>query len=303
VLDFKHPDVQQLIREIGPIVLGVAVNQIYFAVNRIFASGLAEGTISNINYANKLMMLPMGIFVSAVVSAIYPALSEFSLKKDRRGLAATMKTGLVSVMLVAVPAAVGLALLSEPIIQLLFEHGEFTHENTLATAWALVCFTLGLIPMAANMIITRVYYALDDVKTPVRIGMISIVLDVLLSLALFRVMAYGGGGLALSNSLAALLCFLMMYYYLKLKALPELANQTMLPSLLKVAAASALMGVAVWLVKLVLHAAGADVVTGAGILAGVVVYAAAVLLLKIPETQLFLDKIGNKIGKKLGKRR
>jgi putative peptidoglycan lipid II flippase len=303
VLDFKHPDVQQLIREIGPIVLGVAVNQIYFAVNRIFASGLAEGTISNINYANKLMMLPMGIFVSAVVSAIYPALSEFSLKKDRRGLAATMKTGLVSVMLVAVPAAVGLALLSEPIIQLLFEHGEFTHENTLATAWALVCFTLGLIPMAANMIITRVYYALDDVKTPVRIGMISIVLDVLLSLALFRVMAYGGGGLALSNSLAALLCFLMMYYYLKLKALPELANQTMLPSLLKVAAASALMGIAVWLVKLVLHAAGAVVVTGAGILAGVVVYAAAVLLLKIPETQLFLDKIGNKIGKKLGKRR
>jgi putative peptidoglycan lipid II flippase len=153
------------------------------------------------------------------------------------------------------------------------------------------------------MIITRVYYALDDVKTPVQIGMISIVLDVLLSLALFRVMAYGGGGLALSNSLAALLCFLMMYYYLKLKALPELANQTMLPSLLKVAAASALMGVAVWLVKLVLHAAGAVVVTGAGILAGVVVYAAAVLLLKIPETQLFLDKIGNKIGKKLGKRR
>jgi peptidoglycan biosynthesis protein MviN/MurJ (putative lipid II flippase) len=132
--------------------------------------------------------------------------------------------------------------------------------------------------------------------------MISILLDVLLSLVLFRVMAYGGGGLALSNSLAALLCFLMMYYYLKFKALPELSEQTMLPSLLKVAAASVLMGAAVFVVSHVLHS-GAVVVTGVGILVGVVVYAVAVLLLKIPETQLFLDKIGNKLGKKLGKRR
>ena len=73
-------------------------------------------------------------------------------------------------MLVAIPAAVGLALLAEPIIELLFEHGNFDHEATLATAWALVCFTLGLVPMAANMVITRVFYALEDVKTPVRIG-------------------------------------------------------------------------------------------------------------------------------------
>ncbi len=290
VLDLHHPAVRQLMREIGPIVLGVAVNQIYFAVNRIFASGLAEGTISNINYANKLMMLPVGIFVAAVANAIYPALAEFSLQKDRRSLAVTMKTGLVAVMLVAVPAAVGLAVLAEPIIGLLFEHGEFTHDDTLATAWALVCFTLGLIPMAANMIITRVFYALDDVKTPVRIGMLSVLLDVVLSLALFRVMAYGGGGLALANSLAALFCCLLMYYYLKLRALPELAQESMLPRLVKIAVASAGMGAAVWLTARLLDA-GELVTTAAGVLVGVAVYAVLVLVLRVPETQIFLDKL------------
>lgn len=298
VLDLQHPAVRQLLREIGPIVLGVAVNQIYFAVNRIFASGLAEGTISSINYANKLMMLPLGIFVAAVANAIYPALAEFSLRKNRQSLASTMKGGLVSVMLVAIPAAVGLALLAEPIIELLFEHGNFTHEATLATAWALICFTLGLIPMAANMVITRVFYALEDVKTPVRIGGISIVVDVVLSLALYKTMAYGGGGLALANSLAALICCLLMYYYLKFKALPELAGQSMLPSLLKIALAAGLMGAAVWLVANFLPLGGALTTTGVGILAGVVVYAAAVLALRVPETQLFIDKLTAKLRRR-----
>ena len=298
VLDLQHPDVRQLLREIGPIVLGVAVNQIYFAVNRIFASGLAEGTISNINYANKLMMLPLGIFVAAVANAIYPALAEFSLRKNRESLASTMKGGLVSVMLVAIPAAVGLALLAEPIIELLFEHGNFDHEATLATAWALVCFTLGLVPMAANMVITRVFYALEDVKTAVRIGALSIVVDVLLSLALYKSMAYGGGGLALANSLAALVCCLLMYYYLKFKALPELAQQSMLPSLLKIALAAALMGAAVWACANLLPLSGALTKTGVGVLAGVAVYAAAVLALKVPETQLFVDKLAAKLRRR-----
>ena len=290
VVDLKHPAVRQMLTEIGPIILGVAVNQIYFAVNRIFASWLAEGTISNINYANKLMMLPMGIFVAAVANAIYPALAEFSLKKDRAGLASTMKTGLVSVLLVATPAAVGLAVLAEPIIEVLFEHGEFTHDDTLATAFALVCFTVGLVPMAANMIITRVFYALEDVKTPVRIGGISILLDVALSLVLFKLLAYGGGGLALANSLAALLGCLLMYYYLKKKALPELAQATMLPSLLKIAAASVGMGAAVWLVAKMLSA-GAVLTVAVGVLAGVLVYAVLVLALKVPETDLFIKKL------------
>lgn len=288
-LDFKHPAVRQMLVEIGPIVLGVAVNQIYFAVNRIFASWLAEGTISSINYANKLMMLPMGIFVAAVANAIYPALAEFSLKKDRKSLAGTMKGGLVSVLLVAAPAAVGLAVLAESIVRLLFEHGEFTHDDTLMTAWALVCFTVGLVPMAANMIITRVFYALEDVTTPVKIGGVSIVLDVALSLALFKVMSYGGGGLALANSLAAMLSCLGMYYYLKFKALPELKGATMLPSLVKIAAATAGMGVAVWLAAQILPNS-ALVKVGGGILVGVAIYAVLVLALKIPETELFLSK-------------
>ena len=138
VLGWHHPDIQQMLRQILPIILGVAVNQIYFAINRIFASGLAEGTISVLNYANKLMMLPLGIFVAAVVSAIYPSLSELALKKNMSQLAVTLKKGLGMICLVAIPAAVGLCVLAEPIIQLLFERGAFTHADTLATALSLI---------------------------------------------------------------------------------------------------------------------------------------------------------------------
>ncbi len=297
VLALNHPDIKQMFRDIMPIVLGVAVNQVYFAINRIFASGLAEGTISNINYANKLMMLPIGIFVAAVASAIYPTLSEYALRDDRKSLAEATKTGLVSVLLVALPAAAGLAVLAEPIVELLFERGEFDHDATLATATALIFFTIGLIPMSANMILTKVFYALEDVKTPVRIAAWSILVDVALSFMLYKTLSFGGGGLALSNSLAALTCCLWMYYHLKRKSLPELKGNTMIKSLVKMAVATLIMAVCVGAVAFVLAESSVLIITAAGVMVGVVAYFAALLVLKVPELDFLLQKVLGKFKK------
>jgi putative peptidoglycan lipid II flippase len=238
--DYRHPAVKQAAYSIGPIVLGVAVNQIYFALNRIFASGLAEGSISALNFANKLMTLPLGVFVAAVASAIYPALSAQAIQGDRKALTDTMLRGLGMVSLITVPAAVGLMMLREPIIMLLFEHGAFDRQDTLATAAALLYFSLGLFPGAANMVLTRAYYAVEDVKTPVIVGAFSIAVNLALSFALLPVM--GHAGLALANSLAAGFNTLFLFTRLK-KHLPYLKGRSLLLSLGKMCAASALMAV------------------------------------------------------------
>ncbi len=304
-LGLKHPDIRRILREIVPIILGIAVNQIYFALNRIFASGLADGSISVLNFANKLMMLPLGIFVAAVVSAIYPSLSELALKRDHRQLAATLKKGLGLVCLVAIPAAVGLGVLAAPIVQLLFERGAFDHAATMATACALIFFVIGLVPMAANMVLTRAFYAVGDVKTPVKIGVYSIIINLILSVILFKPLAYGGGGLALSNSLAALAGTLWMYYHLKRKCLPALKEGNFLLSFLKMAGAAVIMAAAVLGTKYLLLRLGIDMATTKGVFVvvagcicvGIVVYIAAIFAFKLDETKMLVNVVKRKLGR------
>jgi len=304
-LGLNRPEVRRMLKDIIPIVLGVAVNQIYFALNRIFASWLAEGTVSCLNYANKVMQLPMGIFVNAVAYAIYPNLSEMALKKDYHQMSGTLKQGIGMVCLISIPAAVGLMVLSEPIIQILFERGSFDHAATLATAWGLVFFAVGLVPMSVNMILTRAYYALEDVKTPVIIGMASVVLNVVLSVVLFKPMAYGGSGLALANSLSAFAYTLAMYFYLRKRHLSEMQENRLIPALVKMIIAALVMAAAVFGVVFALKAAGFTTATGTGaliqtaggIIVGVAVYVIMAFVLKVEETQAVLAILKRKLGK------
>lgn len=303
VLGLNHPDVKQIVHDIVPIILGVAVNQICFAVNRIFGSLLAEGTISYLNYSNKLMMLPIGIFVNAVAYAIYPSLSEMALKKDFRQLALTLKRGIGMVCLVAIPAAAGLCALAEPIVRVVYERGSFDQVATMATAWALMFFTLGLVPISVNMVLTRAFYALEDVKTPVKIGALIIVIDILLSCILFKLMPYGGAGLAFANSLALLVGTIGMYFYLKRKMLPDLKEGNLLISLIKMLVAAGVMAAAVEGVRLVAGAVGLNLlsthgallVTLIGICVGVAVYAIMIFALKLDETKMVLDVLKKKL--------
>lgn len=249
-MDWRHPDVQQVLKAIMPIVLGVAVNQIYFAINRIFASGLAEGSISALNYASKLMNLPVGIFVAAVASAIYPALATFALEKNRNAMCSSLEKGLGMVFLVSIPAAVGLMVLRVPIVQLLFERGAFDHTATLITAQALFYFSIGLVAVACNMVLTRAFYALNDTRTPVILGFWSIVLNVVCSF-LF-VGPFSHGGLALANSIAAIGNTALLYLAW-LKKNPEWQGKNLYYGVVKITIAAVVMGIAVL---------GADMVFG-----------------------------------------
>ena len=199
--DLHHPAVKGVLRDIIPIVLGLAVSQIYTILNRIFASGLTEGSISALNYANKLINLPQGIFVAAIVTVAFPALAEYASRTDHTELRTSVRQGLTMIFLIALPAACGLMLLDTPIIQLLFQRGEFDAEATRITAYALFWMCPGLVFQSITMLLVRVYYALNDIKTPLLAGAISIAANALVSWAFIPLMDHGTLGLA--NSLAA----------------------------------------------------------------------------------------------------
>lgn len=200
-LDLSLPETRRVLWDILPIVLGLSVNQIYVVVNRILASGLAEGSISALNYANKLMGLPLGLFVAAITTAVFPALADQARQADRSQLRRTVSRGLAMILLIVIPAAVGLMLLDQPVVRLLFERGSFTARDTLITAQALLAMAPGLVFLALSMLLMRVCYALDDVRTPLLTGGLSVAVNVGASLLLTP--ALGHVGLAWANSLAA----------------------------------------------------------------------------------------------------
>jgi putative peptidoglycan lipid II flippase len=283
--DLRNPQVRGIFANLLPIFIGTATYQIYLAINRFFASGLSEGSISALNYASKLMNLPLGIFVSAVSSAIFPLLAAQAMEKDRTLLTGSINRGLKLVLLVTLPAAAGLMALRVPIVQLLFERGAFDRQATLLTASALLWFGPGMGAMAASQVLTRAYYAMGDARTPLWMGLVSIAVNIVASMLLMPRMDQGG--LALANSLASLFYTLGMYGMLS-RHIGDRQGKDLLATLLKTVAASLGTGLSAWTVYRFsgpwfagfgtsLQAAGQ---TGLAILAGVTVYALGIVLLR-----------------------
>jgi len=298
--NINHPEVREIFSNLLPIFLGTAVNQIYLAINRYFASGLAEGSISALNYAGKLMNLPLGIFVLAVSSAIFPTLSEHAVKGDRQLLGATLNRGLKMVLLITLPAAAGLMVLNTPIVKLLFERGAFDARATWMTADALFYFAVGMFAASANMVITRAYYALRDVRTPLYIGLLSIAVNLLASVALVDQM--GHSGLALANTAAVIFSSVVMYALLK-RHLPKLYLGDLLGSTVKSLIASVLTGITAFgsyrylagSVFTVQNSKFLLLQVTAAILLGVMAYGISLLLLREKETLVVLRSIKDRM--------
>ncbi|MDS1029657.1 murein biosynthesis integral membrane protein MurJ [Bacillota bacterium LX-D] len=215
VMNFQDPGVRSMIFAIVPMSLSISINQILLALNRFFASHLTAGSITALDFANRLMNLPLGIFAAAVSTAIFPAMAEGVAKKDFAALAQTVRKGLGMVTVAIVPAAIGLIVLKEPIVRLVFERGAFDARATVLTSTSLLYFSLGLWFIAVNTILTRAFYAMQDLKSPLLLGLVSVVADIVLSIILLPKM--GHNGLALANSLAAVLNMFQLYWSLQLK--------------------------------------------------------------------------------------
>ncbi|MFA5536248.1 MAG: lipid II flippase MurJ, partial [Bacillota bacterium] len=260
-------------------------NQINLAMNRYFASfSLPPGSITALDYANRVMNLPLGIFAAAVATVAFPAMAAKGAAEDWRGFGEEFSTSFRLMSFTMLPAGVGLLVLREPVVRLLFERKAFTPEATLMTSQALLYFCLGLWFLGALYLLTRAYYSLGDLKTPAMVGLIAIIANGIFSV--FFINWLGHRGLALANSLAAGVNGVLLFYLLK-RRVPRWRPRVLLIPLAKMLLATALMGAGVNFAHLFIGSFSSFWLEAGLVLAlallGVVIYALAVLLLKVEE--------------------
>ncbi|MBN1219808.1 MAG: murein biosynthesis integral membrane protein MurJ [Anaerolineae bacterium] len=208
-LAWQSSSLREVGRLMAPRVLGIAAVQLNFVVNVVLASSLGEGSITALNYGWIIMLLPQGIIAQSVATALFPTLAALAAQGERTEMRRVFGLTLRSMLFLTFPASVGLIVLREPVVRLVLEWGEFDATSTTMTAWALGFFALGLVGHAVVEIMTRAFYALKNTKTPVAVAIISMVINIGLSITLMNLFAWFNwlphGGLALANSVAVTL--------------------------------------------------------------------------------------------------
>jgi putative peptidoglycan lipid II flippase len=242
--NLKNPDIIRIGKLMVPVIFGLAVYEINMLVDTLLASLLPGGSISYLYYGNRLVQLPLGVFGVALGVAILPMLSRQASKKDFPELIKTLAFGIRLILFITIPATVGLIVLRFPIVNTLWERGEFLRGSTDGTAIALLYYSIGLCAFAGIKIIAPAFYSLQDTKTPVKIAMWSMILNIVLNLILMGPLKHGG--LALATSIAALFNIILLIYYLR-KRLGLMGGRKILLSTLKLALSSTLMGVIIYL--------------------------------------------------------
>lgn len=240
--EIGHPEVRRVFALALPVILASGIGQIYMMIDYRLASGLAEGSIAALNYANKLMNLPQGLLVTAVVTAMYPTLSRLIAEAKGPEMAATLRRGMKFILLLGIPGAVGMIVLRESIVALIFERGAFDARATAMTANALLFFAVGLAGMCLNLPLTRGFFAMQDTKTPLLISAVTIGVKLFFSLVLVRLLQHAG--LALATSLTVLVNMFILSFLLQ-RRLPGLFERSFFIFSGGVVLASAVMGLAV----------------------------------------------------------
>ena len=245
-VDFGRSEpLRQIARLMGPTVFGSAVYLINMAVSRFIGLSLNDSAVAALNLATRLMELPIGVFTVAVSTVVFPLISRHAAAGDWDQLAAAYHKGVRLILAVNVPAAAGLAVLAEPIVRVLFQRGAFDGGDTLALGPVLLTYALGLPFLAWTNIVLRAFYAQKDTKTPVRAAVISLVVNIALSLLLMR--PFGTVGLAVAGNLATVAQLIYLQFRLRHRN-PLLGVAPVLPDLIKVGVATLLMSAVVALV-------------------------------------------------------
>jgi putative peptidoglycan lipid II flippase len=235
--------VREIAGLMAPTIIGSSIYLINISASRYIGLALNDSAVQVLNLATRVMELPIGVFAAAIATVVFPLIARHASKQDWPALARDYHKGLRLVMLVNVPAAVGLALLSEPITRLLFQRGAFTAEGTALMTPILAVYGLGLPFLSFTTVALRGFYSLKDTRTPVWAAALSFVVNIVLSYVLMQWLSTVG--LALAGNFAVLAQAIFLQVALS-RRLPGLGLATLLPSLGKILLASLLMGALVW---------------------------------------------------------
>jgi len=318
VIDLKHPALRRIFMAMAPIALGMAAFQVNALLDGVIAISFAApegretftffgrvisypmqpGANSALYFADRLMQFPLGIFGISIATAIFPVLSAHASKKDWNSFSRTFTDGLGAVIFIAIPAGVGLVLIGRPAIELLFERGAFTSRMTFRTYVVLIAHSAGLWAYCGRHLLERAFYACDDQLTPVKIAIVTIVLNLCLNLTL--IWFFAEAGLALATATSAAVQFALLYIWIAEKNTSP-AKGRLPATLVKTLIASAFMGGACFAVLHYLPqevmgnpTAGAGLRVAGAALAGVSVYFLACKFLKTKELKIVCETFFNK---------
>ena len=238
-LNPADPGLRAILRLMGPATLAGAAVQINLLVNMVLATGQGTGAVSWLGYAFRIMYLPIGLFGVSIATAALPTLSRHAARDELSGIRETVSRALRMMLILNVPAMVGLLALASPIVELIFERGSFSASDTSATAAALIYYVPGLLGYSAVRIAVPCFYALQNSLTPTFVSMASVGLNIALNLMLVQVLGYRG--LALGTSIAALFNALTLLVLLH-RRLGGFEVDRLLIAFLKIAVAAAVMG-------------------------------------------------------------
>jgi putative peptidoglycan lipid II flippase len=304
VLDVKDEGLHQVLMLMGPGTVGMAATQINILVNLTLATREGTGAVSWLDYAFRLMYLPIGLFGVSIAAAATPEVSRLVAEANFAKIRSTIAGAINLMMLLNIPAMVGLMVLARPIVAVIFERGRFTVDDTSATAAALQFYAIGLVGYSVVRIVSPTFYALRRSRIPVMVSAGSVAVNIGLNLMLVRVMGYRG--LALGTSLSAIVNASAQLWLLR-RELHGIDGPRIVSTLVRVVVAALVMGVVAWGSNLLLEgwlpgpAFVRQVVRlGAAIGVSLAALAAAAQLLRIPEFDEARDLIVGRLRRMVG---
>ncbi|MBA2349542.1 MAG: murein biosynthesis integral membrane protein MurJ [Solirubrobacterales bacterium] len=285
----RDPLLRKVLVLMLPVTIGLGIINFDLLINSIIGALISEQTPAAIDAAFRVYMLPQGMFSVAVATVLFPTLSRLAARKDFAGLRATMGTGLRQIFLLLIPAAVFTAVLSEPIVRLLYERGEFGQSSTDVVSLALFWFSFSLPFAGANLLLTRTFFSLQQPWLPTKLAGLNLALNTVVSLALYR--PFGIAGVVFGTAVASLGMTIGQYIALKRLLGGDLEGPRTLEAIGLTSVAAALMGGAAWVVHRGLEEllgdallAQAVAVGGAAVVAAAAFFGVA-LVLRLEEAQ------------------
>ena len=304
-LDWNHPGLREIIRLMGPAILGNAAVQINVMVNTNFASRIpGNGPVSWLGYAFRFMQLPLGLFGVAIASATLPSISRSAGAGNFDEFRRTLSRSLGMVFLLTLPSSIGLMVLGNSMIGAIYQGGKFQAYDTQQTALALSCYAVGLAGYSALKVLNPAFYALHDARTPMIISLISIAVNYATASILLRGTSLGHAGLALSTSAVAIFGAVALFAILRGR-IGGIYGRALADSIGRITVASAVMGGAVWL-----SSHGVEIWLGVGRFArlvdllisipfGLIVFYGACRVLRVPELDLATRALAGPILRRL----
>ena len=213
-INFNHPGVRKVMYLMIPGIIAGGVSQINMLVDTILASLLPTGSPSWLYVSDRLMQLPLGIFAIAIATVILPRLSSLFVSEDKRSFSETLDWSFRIILLIGVPAVIGLVMLAEPIILTLFERGEFNSDDSLQASYSLIALAFGLVAFMLIKILTPSFFARQEPKKPMYVAFASMILNAILAWVLGFNFGYGHVGLAMASSISAFFTVIILLFLL-----------------------------------------------------------------------------------------